>query len=60
VEVAAPRGDFVLDAGTNPVLLLSAGISVTVTTGPDVSGAVLTTPRVVRLAVAAYLARFKG
>jgi hypothetical protein len=27
---------------------------------PDVSGTVLTTPGVVRLAVAAYLARFKG
>jgi ferredoxin-NADP reductase/MOSC domain-containing protein YiiM/ferredoxin len=29
VEVAAPRGDFVLDAGGNPVLLLSAGIGLT-------------------------------
>jgi ferredoxin-NADP reductase/MOSC domain-containing protein YiiM len=29
VEVAAPRGDFVLDAGTNPVLLVSAGVGVT-------------------------------
>ncbi len=29
LEVAAPRGDFVLDDGTGPVLLLSAGIGVT-------------------------------
>ena len=29
VEVAAPRGDFVLDAGSGPVLLISAGIGVT-------------------------------
>jgi ferredoxin-NADP reductase/MOSC domain-containing protein YiiM len=29
VEVAAPRGDFVLDEGANPVLLVSAGIGVT-------------------------------
>jgi ferredoxin-NADP reductase len=29
VEVAAPRGEFVLDAGTGPVLLISAGIGVT-------------------------------
>src|SRR5262249_21007280 len=29
VDVAAPRGDFVLDGGTNPVLLISAGIGVT-------------------------------
>jgi ferredoxin-NADP reductase/MOSC domain-containing protein YiiM len=29
VEVAAPRGDFVLDEGTEPVLLVSAGIGVT-------------------------------
>ncbi|WP_433502762.1 MOSC domain-containing protein [Pseudonocardia halophobica] len=29
VEVAAPRGDFVLDEGTEPVLLISAGIGVT-------------------------------
>ena len=29
VEVAAPRGDFVLDDGTDPVLLISAGIGVT-------------------------------
>ena len=29
IEVAAPRGEFVLDAGTNPVLLISAGIGVT-------------------------------
>jgi ferredoxin-NADP reductase len=29
VEVAAPRGDFVLEDGTGPVLLLSAGIGVT-------------------------------
>jgi ferredoxin-NADP reductase len=29
IEVAAPRGDFVLDNGTNPVLLISAGIGVT-------------------------------
>ena len=29
VEVAAPRGHFVLGAGTNPVLLISAGIGVT-------------------------------
>ena len=29
VEVAAPRGDFVLDEGTDPVLLISAGIGVT-------------------------------
>jgi len=28
-DVAAPRGDFVLDAGTGPVLLISAGIGVT-------------------------------
>jgi ferredoxin-NADP reductase len=27
--VAAPRGDFTLDAGTGPVLLISAGIGVT-------------------------------
>ena len=29
VDVAAPRGDFVLAAGTSPVLLLSAGIGIT-------------------------------
>jgi ferredoxin-NADP reductase/MOSC domain-containing protein YiiM len=29
LEVAAPRGDFVLDDGTGPVLLISAGIGVT-------------------------------
>ena len=29
IEVAAPRGDFVLDEGTDPVLLVSAGIGVT-------------------------------
>lgn len=29
VEVAAPRGDFVLDDSTDPVLLMSAGIGVT-------------------------------
>ena len=29
IEVAAPRGEFVLDDGTNPVLLISAGIGVT-------------------------------
>ncbi|HEY3528866.1 MAG TPA: MOSC and FAD-binding oxidoreductase domain-containing protein [Nocardioides sp.] len=29
VEVAAPRGDFVLDRRTNPLLLISAGIGVT-------------------------------
>jgi ferredoxin-NADP reductase/MOSC domain-containing protein YiiM/ferredoxin len=29
VDVAAPRGDFVLDEGTGPVLLISAGIGVT-------------------------------
>src|SRR5262249_9147019 len=29
VEVAAPRGDFVLEAGTRPVVLVSAGIGVT-------------------------------
>jgi ferredoxin-NADP reductase len=29
LEVAAPRGDFVLDEGTGPVLLVSAGIGVT-------------------------------
>jgi ferredoxin-NADP reductase/MOSC domain-containing protein YiiM len=29
VEVAAPRGDFLLDEGTEPVLLVSAGIGVT-------------------------------
>jgi ferredoxin-NADP reductase len=29
VEVAAPRGDFVLDGGTDPVLLVSAGIGLT-------------------------------
>jgi ferredoxin-NADP reductase/MOSC domain-containing protein YiiM len=29
LDVAAPRGDFVLDAGTGPVLLVSAGIGVT-------------------------------
>jgi ferredoxin-NADP reductase/MOSC domain-containing protein YiiM/ferredoxin len=29
VDVAAPRGDFVLDEGTHPVLLVSAGIGVT-------------------------------
>jgi NAD(P)H-flavin reductase len=29
VDVAAPRGDFVLDDGTGPVLLISAGIGVT-------------------------------
>ena len=29
IEVAAPRGDFVLDGGTGPVLLVSAGIGVT-------------------------------
>jgi ferredoxin-NADP reductase/MOSC domain-containing protein YiiM len=29
VDVAAPRGDFTLDEGTGPVLLISAGIGVT-------------------------------
>ncbi len=29
LDVAAPRGDFVLDEGTGPVLLVSAGIGVT-------------------------------
>jgi len=29
IEVAAPRGEFVLDGGTNPVLLISAGIGLT-------------------------------
>ncbi len=29
IEVAAPRGDFVLDDGPDPVLLISAGIGVT-------------------------------
>ncbi|MFE0438626.1 3-alpha domain-containing protein [Streptomyces nigra] len=29
LDVAAPRGDFVLDGGTGPVLLVSAGIGVT-------------------------------
>jgi len=29
IDVAAPRGDFVLDVGTRPVLLISAGIGVT-------------------------------
>ncbi len=29
LEVAAPRGEFVLDGGTGPVLLVSAGIGVT-------------------------------
>jgi ferredoxin-NADP reductase/MOSC domain-containing protein YiiM len=29
LDVAAPRGDFVLDQGTGPVLLISAGIGVT-------------------------------
>jgi ferredoxin-NADP reductase len=29
LDVAAPRGDFVLDRGTGPVLLVSAGIGVT-------------------------------
>ncbi|MEV4127320.1 MOSC and FAD-binding oxidoreductase domain-containing protein [Nocardia sp. NPDC049707] len=29
VQVAAPRGDFVLTAGTEPVLLISAGVGVT-------------------------------
>lgn len=29
VEVAAPRGDFVLAAGTEPVVLISAGVGVT-------------------------------
>jgi len=29
LEAAAPRGDFVLDEGTGPVLLISAGIGVT-------------------------------
>jgi ferredoxin-NADP reductase/MOSC domain-containing protein YiiM len=29
VEVAAPRGDFTLDSGTQPVVLVSAGIGVT-------------------------------
>ncbi len=29
LDVAAPRGDFVLDHGRNPVLLISAGIGVT-------------------------------
>jgi ferredoxin-NADP reductase/MOSC domain-containing protein YiiM len=29
LEVAAPRGEFVLDQGTGPVLLISAGIGVT-------------------------------
>jgi ferredoxin-NADP reductase/MOSC domain-containing protein YiiM len=29
LEVAAPRGDFMLDAGATPILLISAGIGVT-------------------------------
>jgi len=29
LEVAAPRGEFVLDGGTNPVLFISAGVGVT-------------------------------
>ena len=29
IDVAAPRGDFVLQDGTNPVLLVSAGVGVT-------------------------------
>ena len=29
LEVAAPRGDFILGAGTGPVLLISAGIGLT-------------------------------
>ncbi len=29
VEVAAPRGEFTLDTGTNPVVLISAGIGLT-------------------------------
>jgi ferredoxin-NADP reductase/MOSC domain-containing protein YiiM len=29
LDVAAPRGDFVLEAGTGPVLLISAGIGIT-------------------------------
>jgi ferredoxin-NADP reductase/MOSC domain-containing protein YiiM len=29
LDAAAPRGDFVLDAGTGPILLISAGIGVT-------------------------------
>ena len=29
IEVAAPRGDFVLDGGADPVLLISAGIGLT-------------------------------
>jgi ferredoxin-NADP reductase/MOSC domain-containing protein YiiM len=29
LDVAAPRGDFVLDEGTGPVLLISAGIGIT-------------------------------
>jgi ferredoxin-NADP reductase/MOSC domain-containing protein YiiM len=29
IDVAAPRGDFVLNTGTDPVLLISAGIGVT-------------------------------
>jgi ferredoxin-NADP reductase/MOSC domain-containing protein YiiM len=29
LDVAAPRGDFILDAGSGPVLLISAGIGVT-------------------------------
>ena len=29
LDVAAPRGDFVLDDGTGPILLISAGIGVT-------------------------------
>ncbi|WP_436532646.1 MOSC domain-containing protein [Actinoplanes sp. HUAS TT8] len=29
IEVAAPRGEFVLDQGTEPVLLISAGVGVT-------------------------------
>ncbi|MBO2452404.1 MOSC domain-containing protein [Actinomadura barringtoniae] len=29
IDVAAPRGEFVLDEGTDPVLLISAGIGVT-------------------------------
>ncbi|MEV6242069.1 MOSC domain-containing protein [Lentzea sp. NPDC051838] len=29
LDVAAPRGDFVLEAGTEPVILLSAGVGVT-------------------------------
>ena len=29
LDVAAPRGDFVLDSGTGPILLISAGIGVT-------------------------------